>query len=149
MNLLMMMKGQMPSVKRMFGNMKTDFAFYSIYTLLLLTAIIFSRFLQNDTGIMILIVTLIIGLCLLLCMRPMFDFTSVKTNNNTREGSEYQQRTQTDENLDSRKFIQLVKLSVDISTEVLGRVVESRILSNYENSFSKFLDIEKHYLYHQ
>lgn len=55
-------------------------------------------------------------------------------------------------NMDSRKeFFQLVKLSVDISSEVLRKLVNSKILSNakYGGCLHKFLYYEKHYLYHQ
>ncbi|VDH94438.1 Hypothetical predicted protein [Mytilus galloprovincialis] len=54
-------------------------------------------------------------------------------------------------NTESRKFLQLMKLSMDISTEVLRKVVNSRILSRpiYGGCILKFLDVEKHYLFHQ
>ncbi|CAC5358189.1 unnamed protein product [Mytilus coruscus] len=51
----------------------------------------------------------------------------------------------------SKEFFQLVKLSMDISTEVLRKFMDARILSNakYGGCLHKFLDVEKHNLYHQ
>ncbi|XP_063425373.1 uncharacterized protein LOC134708656 [Mytilus trossulus] len=45
-------------------------------------------------------------------------------------------------------FVRLLMFSVDLSADVIRAFTESKILCNYENSFTHFLDAHKHDLFH-
>ncbi|CAG2210156.1 unnamed protein product [Mytilus edulis] len=137
MHLINILEGLVHILKGKFSNMRTHLVFCSMCTLLLLlSAITVYKLVELPLDLnasIIITTTLIIGTFVLLLTRHRTPWANHRRIDNTK----------------SRKFLQLMKLSMDISTEVLRKVVDSRILTLYGGSLEKFLDDNKHFLYHQ
>lgn len=138
MQLLNIIEGLVHTFKGQFASMRTNSVFWSV---LLLSVIIYCTaynlvelsFDLTARTIIIATTSLIIGAFFALMKWPRKSWTHHKRIENT----------------ENRNFFQLMKLSVDISTEVLRRVVDTRILTLYGSSLEKFLEDKKHFLFHQ
>lgn len=138
MQLVTIFEGLVHIFRGQFASMRT---YYAICSVLLLSVIIYRTVynlseLPSDLNariIITVITSLIIGPYFVLMKWPRKSWTHHRRSDNT----------------ESRTFLQLMKLSMDISTEVLRRVVDSRILTLHGGSFEKFLDDNKHFLFHQ
>ncbi|CAG2189127.1 unnamed protein product [Mytilus edulis] len=140
MQLVNILEGLMDIFRGKFASMRTDYVFCSVLLLTMLTVIMSTVYnlveLPSDQNAIIIIsvtTSLIIGAFFVLLKWLRNPWTQHRRIDNT----------------ESRKFLQLMKLSMDISTEVLRRVVDSRLLTLYGGSLKQFLEDQKHFLFHQ